>query len=93
MSNGPTAIVATIGIDMVSSSPFGIAGPKGMEPGIVKVLHDAFKKGAEEPSYIEAMARLDQESFYLNTADYTKFAIEQIVEARRYIADLGLGQQ
>ena len=36
---------------MVSNSPFGIGGPKGMDPAVVKVLHDAFKKGMEEPSY------------------------------------------
>src|SRR5262249_36010628 len=28
-----------IGIDIVSNSPFGIAGPKGTEPGVVKILH------------------------------------------------------
>ena len=50
-----------IGIDMVSNSPFGIAGPKGMDPKVVKVLHDAFKKGMEEPSYAAAIAKLDQE--------------------------------
>ena len=46
---------------MVSNSPFGIAGPKGMDPAVVKVLHDAFKKGMEEQSYKDAMAKLDQE--------------------------------
>src|SRR5262249_14417880 len=58
-----------IGIDMVSNSPFGIAGPRGMEPSIVKLLHDAFKKGLEEPSYAAAMASLDQERFYLSSED------------------------
>jgi tripartite-type tricarboxylate transporter receptor subunit TctC len=33
-----------VGIDMVSNSPFGIAGPKGMDPAVVKIIHDAFKK-------------------------------------------------
>jgi tripartite-type tricarboxylate transporter receptor subunit TctC len=80
-----------VGIDMVSNSPFGIAGPKGMEPKVVKVLHDAFKKGLEEPSYAEAMAKLDQELFYLSSDDYQKFAMQQIEEARRFIAELGLG--
>jgi len=80
-----------IGIDMVSNSPFGIAGPKGMEPSVVKVLHDAFKKGLEDPSYAEAMARLDQELFYLGSEDYRKFALAQIEEAKRFIAELGLG--
>ena len=80
-----------IGIDMVSNSPFGIAGPKGMEPATVKVLHDAFKKGLEEPAYAATMAKLDQEMFYLSSEDYRKFALQQIEEARRFIAELGLG--
>ncbi len=42
------------GVDLVSNSPFGTAGPKGMDPKIVQILHDAFKKGAEDPAYIES---------------------------------------
>jgi tripartite-type tricarboxylate transporter receptor subunit TctC len=80
-----------IGIDMVSNSPFGIAGPKGMDAATVKVLHDAFKKGLEEPAYAVTMAKLDQELFYLSSEDYRKFALQQIEEARRFIAELGLG--
>jgi tripartite-type tricarboxylate transporter receptor subunit TctC len=80
-----------IGIDMISNSPFGIAGPKGMDPKVVGVLHDAFKKGLGERSYATAIANLDQESFYLSSADYQKFATQQIDEARRFIAELGLG--
>ena len=82
-----------IGIDMVSNSPFGIAGPRGMEVGTVKLLHDAFKKGLGEPSYAAAMASLDQELFYLNSEDYRKFALQQIEEAKRFIGELGLKQQ
>src|SRR6266516_2173377 len=81
-----------IGIDMVSNSPFGIAGPRGMEPKIVMVLHDAFKQGLEEPSYAAAIANLDQELFYLSSENYQKFAMQQIEEARRFIAELGLKQ-
>jgi tripartite-type tricarboxylate transporter receptor subunit TctC len=87
--NVPT--LRDVGIDMVSNSPFGIAGPKGMDPKVVKTLHDAFKKGLEEPSYAEAMVKLDQERFYLSSEDYQKFAMQQIDEARRFIAELGLG--
>jgi tripartite-type tricarboxylate transporter receptor subunit TctC len=91
--NWPTVpTLREIGIDMVANSPFGIAGPKGMDPKVVKALHDAFKKGLEDPSYVEAMAKLDMEQFYLSSADYQKFALQQIEEARRFIAELGLGQ-
>ena len=88
--NVPT--LRDIGIDMVSNSPFGIAGPKGMDAKVVKVLHDAFKKGLEEPSYAAAMAQLDQELFYLGSEDYRKFAMQQIIEAERFIGELGLKQ-
>jgi tripartite-type tricarboxylate transporter receptor subunit TctC len=81
-----------LGIDMVSNSPFGIAGPRGMDAKIVKVLHDAFKQGLEEPSYAAAIANVDQELFYLSSEDYQKFAMQQIEEARRFIAELGLKQ-
>ena len=90
--NWPTVpTLREIGIDMVANSPFGIAGPKGIDPKVVKVLHDAFKKGLEDPSYVEAMAKLDMEQFYLSSEDYQKFALQQIEEARRFIAELGLG--
>src|SRR5262249_30640411 len=48
-----------IGIDMVSNSPFGIAGPKSMDRSVVQVLHDAFKKGLHEPPYPAPMPTLD----------------------------------
>jgi tripartite-type tricarboxylate transporter receptor subunit TctC len=81
-----------VGVDLVSNSPFGLAGPKGMDPAVVKVLHDAFKKGMEEPSYAAAMAKLDQELFYLSSEDYRAYAMQQITEAERFITELGLKQ-
>jgi tripartite-type tricarboxylate transporter receptor subunit TctC len=81
-----------VGIDLISNSPFGLAGPKGMDPAVVKVLHDAFKKGMEEPSYAAAMAKLDQELFYLSSEDYRAYAMQQITEAERFITELGLKQ-
>jgi tripartite-type tricarboxylate transporter receptor subunit TctC len=89
--NVPT--LKEIGIDMVSNSPFGIGGPKGMDPALVKILHDAFKKGMEEPSYKEAMLKLDQEPFYLSTADYHAYAMRQIDEQKQLVEELGLRQR
>ena len=82
-----------VGINMVSNSPFGIGGPKGMDPAVVKVLHDAFKKGMEEQSYKDAMAKLDQEDYYLSTADYHAYAMQQIGEQKQLVEELGLRQQ
>ena len=52
--NVPT--LKELGYDIVAYSPFGIAGPKGMDPKIVKILHDAFKKGMEDPAYKKVLA-------------------------------------
>jgi tripartite-type tricarboxylate transporter receptor subunit TctC len=81
------------GINMVSNSPFGIGGPKGMDPAVVKILHDAFKKGMEEQSYKDAMVKLDQEAFYLSTPDYHAYAAKQVAEQKQLVEELGLRQQ
>ena len=82
-----------LGYGIVSNSPYGIAGPKGMDPKIVRILHDAFKKGMEEPSYKETMVKLDQEAFYLNTADYQAYAMQQVGEQKQLVEELGLRQR
>ena len=88
-----TPTLREVGINMVSNSPFGIAGPKGMDPAVVKIIHDAFKKGAEDPAYLEATAKLDQEPAYLNSDDYRRYAAGQLVEQKKLIEDLGLKQE
>jgi tripartite-type tricarboxylate transporter receptor subunit TctC len=64
-----------------------------MEPEIVKVLHDAFKKGLDEPSNAATMAQLDQERFYLSSEDYHAFAMQQIAHEKRMIEELHLKEQ
>jgi tripartite-type tricarboxylate transporter receptor subunit TctC len=91
--NWPAApTLREVGVDMVSNSPFGIAGPKGMDRGVVKIIHDAFKKGAEDPAYIEAAAKLDQEPAYMSSDDYSRYAAAQLIEQKKLIEELGLKQ-
>ena len=63
-----------LGYDIVSTSPYGIAGPKGMDPKVAKVLHDAFRKGMEDAGHRQAMDKLDQDLLYMSPEDYAKFA-------------------
>lgn len=83
-------VLKEVGINLVANSPYGLAGPKGMDPKVVAVLHDAFAKAVKEPVYQAALEKFDQELFYLNTADYNKHAREQIEEAKKLVDDLGL---
>ena len=59
-------------------------------PARVEVLHDAFRVGTIEPSYLSALKRLDQEPYYLNSADYLSFVRRQMIEQKQVVEKLGL---
>ena len=86
--NVPTA--KELGYGVVSTSPYGIVGPKGMDPAVVKTLHDAFKKAIEDPKHLELLAQLNQDVWYLNSEDYAKWARETYAKEKRLIDKLGL---
>lgn len=75
---------------IVSNSPFGLAGPKGMDPKVVKILHDAFKKGMDDPAFLKTLDKFDMEPFYLTTQDYTKYVKELVEEELENVEKLGL---
>jgi len=79
-----------LGYGIVANSPLGIAGPKGMDPKIIEILHDAFKKGMDEPEFKEMLDKLDMEPFYLNSKDYEKYAKDLSREAGEIVEKLGL---
>jgi tripartite-type tricarboxylate transporter receptor subunit TctC len=84
----PTA--KELGLGIVSTSPYGIAGPKGMDPAIVKILHDAFKKAIDDPDHQKVLEQLDQDVWYKNSEDYAKWARETFASERALINRLGL---
>ena len=79
-----------LGYGIVSNSPFGLAGPKGMDPKVVKILHDAFKKGMEDPAFLKILEKFDMEPFYLSTNDYVKYVKELYEEEKENLEKLGL---
>ena len=86
--NVPT--LKEVGYPIVSSSPFGIAGPKGMDPAVVKTLHDAFKKALDDPEFQKTLEKFDQEPYYLNSADYAAFAKKSIKDESVAVQRLNL---
>jgi tripartite-type tricarboxylate transporter receptor subunit TctC len=86
--NAPTA--KELGIDIVSYSPYGIVGPKGMEPKVVKVLHDAFKKTLDDPEHMKVLAQLDQVYWYKSSDEYRQWAADTLKAERATIARVGL---
>ena len=78
----PTA--KELGYGVVSTSPYGLVGPKGMDPAVVQKLHDAFKAALDDPKVVELRAKYDYPKRYMNTADYTAYA------ARTFAAEKAL---
>lgn len=79
-----------LGFETVSDSPFGVCGPKGMDPAVVKVLHDAFKRVLDDPAVQAMHEKYDQPTIYMDTAQYTKFAMETFVAEKATIERLGM---
>ena len=82
-----------LGYPMVYDSPFGIAGPKGMDPKIVAKLHDAFKKALDDPAVVATLAKFDMVPNYKNTEDYKKFVGEVTESERKVVEKLGLAKK
>ena len=79
-----------LGYPIVSNSPYGIAGPRGMDPAVVKALHDAFKKALDDPDFQKLLDKFDQDAFYMNSADYAAFAKKSIEDEQKAVRRLGL---
>ena len=86
--NAPTA--KELGYDLVSYSPYGIVGPKGMEASLVRTLHDAFKKTLDDPEHLKTLVTLDQVYWYRSSEDYARWAAETLAAERATIARAGL---
>jgi len=82
-----------LGYNLVYDSPFGIAGPKGMDPKIVAKLHDAFKRAIEDPAVVATLAKYDMVPNYKNTEDYKKFVGDVTASERKVIESLGLAKK
>lgn len=79
-----------LGHDVIGESTYGIAGPRGMAPDIVRTIHDAFHKAVFDPLHLAVLARFDMPVRYLNSADFAADAVFQAAEARRVVQELGL---
>jgi tripartite-type tricarboxylate transporter receptor subunit TctC len=87
-----TPTLKELGYGFVFDSPFGIAGPKGMDPKVVAKLHDALKKAIDDPAVQEQLAKYDMVVNYKNTEEYRKFVAESVETEKKVLSDLGLAK-
>jgi tripartite-type tricarboxylate transporter receptor subunit TctC len=75
---------------IVANSPWGIGGPKGMDPKVAGKLHDAFRRAAQDPATLKALERQGMEPYYMAGEDYMKWVRQTAEAERRAVERLGL---
>jgi tripartite-type tricarboxylate transporter receptor subunit TctC len=88
-----TPTLKELGYSYEFDSPFGLAGPKGMDPAIVKKLHDGFKKAYAEEKVIELFDRFDFVRRYMSTEDYQAFVPKLAAEEKAALEKVGLAKK
>jgi tripartite-type tricarboxylate transporter receptor subunit TctC len=58
------------GIDLVVNSPYGICGPRGMDPAVTKKLHEAFKEALFDAATQAVMEKFSMPTLYVDGAGY-----------------------
>ena len=79
-----------LGYPYVWESPYGLAGPKGMDPAIVMKLHDAFKKALEDPGVQSVLAKFDKPTIYADPEGYAKIAKDLFADETKGLEVVGL---
>lgn len=82
-----------LGYPFVFDSPFGVAGPKGMDPAIVKKLDAAFKAALEDPAVIDILKRYDMFPRYLGPEAYLASMKELVAVETKALTDLGMAKK
>ena len=85
-----TPTLKELGYTYEFDSPFGLAGPKGMDPAVVKRLHDAFKIAYDDPKVIELFDKFDFTRRYMSSADYAAFIPRLAADEKAALEKIGL---
>lgn len=84
----PTA--TELGVPIVYTSPIGLAGPKNMDPAVVRVLHDAYKRAIDQPAHKDILDKFDLILGYRDTAGFTEEMRASYEREKAMVARLGL---
>jgi tripartite-type tricarboxylate transporter receptor subunit TctC len=81
-----------LGHGIVATSPYGLAGPRGLPDAVVQTLHRAFKAAMHDPTHIAELAKYDQELAYLGPDDYAQAMRDTYQAERKVVERLGLAR-
>jgi tripartite-type tricarboxylate transporter receptor subunit TctC len=88
MKDVPTA--KELGLDMVYTIGVGVAGPKGMPEAVVNRLHEAFRRGLDDPDTLKLLDTLKKDPWPLGPAAYTAWARASYQQERVMVERAGM---
>jgi tripartite-type tricarboxylate transporter receptor subunit TctC len=87
-----TPTVTELGFPLAATSPYGLAGPRGMSADVVRKLHDAFKLALFDSQHVAELDKYDQQPDYLGTAEYAQAMKEAFAAEKKNVERLGLNK-
>ena len=82
-----------LGYEFIEIPPFGLAGPKGMDPAIVKKLHDAFKLASQDSKVLELQGRYGFADRYMDSQSFRQFVSGLVVREKALVERYGLAKK
>jgi tripartite-type tricarboxylate transporter receptor subunit TctC len=70
----------------------GLCAPKGVDPRIVKKLHDAFKSAYDEPSFKELLSTLYCTAIYRDSESFKTLVLNDFDAQGRVLKELGFAK-
>ncbi len=82
--------IKELGHDIGGIAPYGLAAPKGTDPGVVRVLHDAFKAALHDPAQQAVLDRYDMPNLYMTGEAYRAWVAARVPVERDLVQRLGI---
>ena len=76
------------GVDFAMGQWRGLVAPKGTPPEVIRVLHDAFKKGMEDPAFVKNAADMSVALAYIGPAEFGKLMAADHERYAKLVAEI-----
>jgi tripartite-type tricarboxylate transporter receptor subunit TctC len=85
--------IKELGYDCAAVIDWIVAAPKGTPEPVVKKLDEAFRKGMEDPKFIQTLESMQNEVLYRNAEETKQFIKETGARLGKFIKDLNLPKE
>jgi tripartite-type tricarboxylate transporter receptor subunit TctC len=82
-----------LGYILSVGATFGMAAPKGTPAGVIKKLHDSFKKAIDDPRYEALCNKLDINKAYASSEEYTQIIKREYEVRGKMLKELGMAKK